>query len=71
MGKGGKMALPPLARSALDRYLIQRRLPTTPSRSSPKTPLVGSLDLDSDAGITATRIWSIMWGFFTQVAGVI
>ncbi|MFM9928133.1 site-specific integrase [Variovorax sp. H27-G14] len=74
MGKGGKIgkvALPPLARSALDRYLMQRQLPTTPSRWNPKTPLVGSLDLDNDAGITATRIWSVMRRFFTQVAGVI
>lgn len=74
MGKGGKIgkvALPPLARSALDRYLVQRQLPTTPARWNPKTPLVGSLDLDSDAGITATRIWSVMRRFFMQVAGVI
>lgn len=70
-GKTGRVALPPLARSALDRYLMQRQLPTTPSHWNPKTPLVGSLDLDSDAGITATRIWSVMRRFFTQVAGVI
>lgn len=74
MGKGGKIgrvALPPLARSALDRYLMQRQLPSTPSRWNPKTPLIGSLDLDSDAGITAARNWSVMRRFFTQVADVI
>ena len=35
VGKGsnpGKVALPPLARAALDWYLVQRRLPTTPMR---------------------------------------
>ncbi len=36
--KAGKVALPPMARSALDRYLAQRRLPTTPSRWNPSTP---------------------------------
>lgn len=70
-GKIGKVALPSLARSALDRYLMQRQLTTTPSRWNPKTPLVGSLDPDSDAGITATRIWNVMRRFFTQVAEVI
>ncbi|WGT62484.1 phage integrase family protein [Variovorax paradoxus] len=74
MGKGskpGKVALPPLARAALDRYLMQRQLPITPARWNPKTPLVGSLDLDSADGITATRLWSIMRRFFLQVAEVI
>ena len=35
VGKGskvGSVVLPPMARAALDRYLAQRRLPTTPSR---------------------------------------
>jgi site-specific recombinase XerD len=70
-GRAGKVALPPLARSALDRYLLQRQLPITPSRWNPKTPLVGSLDLDSDTGITATRIWSVVRRFFLQVANVV
>lgn len=70
-GKAGKVALPPLARSALDRYLMQRQLPVTPARWNPKTPLLGSLDLDSTDGITATRLWSVMRGFFLKVAEVI
>lgn len=41
--KAGKVALPPLARAALDRYLMQRRLPITPARWDPRTPLIGSL----------------------------
>lgn len=69
--KAGKVALPPLARAALDRYLVQRRLPTTPTRWEPSTPLVGSLEQDSEAGITATRLWAIMKRFFSGVAEVI
>lgn len=69
--KAGKVALPPLARAALDRYLVQRRLPTTPTRWEPSTPLVGSLEQDSEAGITGTRLWSIMKRFFSEVADVI
>lgn len=70
--KAGKVALPPLARSALDRYLMQRKLPITPVRWDPRTPLIGSLDDQEDAaGITATRLWSVMRRFFTKVAEVI
>ena len=74
VGKGsktGKVALPPLARAALDRYLVQRGLATTPTRWDPKTPLVGSLEQDSAAGITATRLWSVMRRFFAEAANVI
>jgi site-specific recombinase XerD len=69
--KAGKVALPPLARTALDRYLVQRGLPTTRSRWEPSTPVVGSLDDDSTAGITAARLWAIMKRFFLQVADLI
>lgn len=47
VGKGsrpGKVALLPLARTALDQYLVQRRLPVTTARWDPKTPLVANLD---------------------------
>jgi site-specific recombinase XerD len=44
--KAGNVVLPPLARVALDRYLVQRRLPVTPSKWRPSTPLVGSLGED-------------------------
>jgi site-specific recombinase XerC len=37
-GKRGKVALPPLARTALDRYLVQRGLPVTHARWNPATP---------------------------------
>jgi len=69
--KAGSVALPPLARSALDRYLAQRQLPTTSSRWDPATPLLGSLEQDSTIGITAPRLWAVMKRFFAQVADVI
>ncbi|MGE0289768.1 MAG: phage integrase family protein [Bradyrhizobium sp.] len=74
MGKGskaGKVALPPLGRAALDHYLMQRGLPVTPARWSRNTPLVGSLDEDSQAGITAGRLWGVMRRFFETAAKVI
>jgi site-specific recombinase XerD len=69
--KAGKVALPPLARAALDRYLVQRRLPAARERWDPSTPLIGSLEHESTAGITATRLWAIMKRFFGQVADLI
>ncbi|RQV15059.1 integrase [Burkholderia cenocepacia] len=69
-GKLGKVALPSLARTALDQYLIQRGLPVTPSRWNPGTSLVGSLDEDG-AGIESTRLWRVLRRFFVLVADVI
>jgi site-specific recombinase XerD len=70
--KSGKVALPPLVRSALDHSLMQRGLPITPSHWKPSTPLIAGLgDTDSKVGITATRMWSLMRRFFTTVASVI
>jgi len=69
--KAGKVALPPVASAALDRYLVQRQLPTTLVRWDPKTPLVASLEQDSQAGITARRLWVVMKGFFSLVADVV
>ncbi|AMR79253.1 MULTISPECIES: phage integrase family protein [Cupriavidus] len=74
IGKGsrpGKVALPPLARSALDQYLVQRGLPVTPAHWDPKTPLLSSLEQDSEASITGTRLWHVMRRFFVQAADVI
>jgi site-specific recombinase XerD len=69
--KSGTVALPPIARAALDRYLVQRRLPTTPARWDPGTPLLGSLEQDSTDGITAARLWAVLKRFFAQVAEVV
>jgi site-specific recombinase XerD len=44
--KAGKVVLPPLARSALDRYLIERELPISPECWQPAIPLVSSLSAD-------------------------
>lgn len=69
--KAGKVALPPMARTALDHYLMQRGLPTTPARWIRHTPLVGSLEEDSQAGITAGRLWGVMRRLFATAAQVI
>jgi len=75
VGKGskpGKVALPPLACSALDHSLMQRGLPITPARWNPTTTLIADLgDPDSKSGITATRVWSLMKRFFSTVATAI
>ena len=63
------MVLPPLAQAALERYLVQRGLPVTPSKWQPGTPIIGSLD--DQAGITATRLWSVVKRFFARAATVI
>lgn len=67
--KAGKVVLPPLARGALDRYLMQRGLPVTPSKWQPTIPIIGSLD--DECGITATRLWSVVKRFFATAATVI
>ena len=72
VGKGaraGRVTLPPLARAALDRYLVQRGLPTTPHKWSPDTPLVGNIA--GDAGINRARLWVVMKRFFATVADVL
>ncbi|KVM71158.1 integrase [Burkholderia ubonensis] len=69
-GKLGKVALPSLARTALDQYLVQRGLPVTPTRWNPATPLVASLDEDG-AGIEPRRLWRVLRRFFVLSADAI
>ncbi|MDB5768007.1 MAG: integrase [Collimonas fungivorans] len=69
-GKTGKVTLPPLARTALDRYLLERGLPVSRTHWNPATPLIESLD-GSDAGITAARLWEIKRRFFALAADTI
>ncbi|MGY2492518.1 phage integrase family protein [Cupriavidus sp. CP313] len=74
VGKGsraGRVALPPLARSALDRYLVARELPVTATRWDPRTPLVGGLGRETGAGITSTRLWHVIRRFFSHAADLI
>ena len=70
-GKAGKVVLPPLACMALDCYLVQRGLPTTAAHWKPNTCLVGSLEPNSEAGITGARLWNVMRRFFLQAATVL
>ncbi|MGF6482954.1 phage integrase family protein [Paraburkholderia sp. JPY419] len=73
IGKGGKPArvtLTPLARAALDRYLMERRLPVSRTHWNPATPLIGRLD-DGDAGIKPLRLWEVMRRFFRLAAQII
>lgn len=49
IGKGqkiGKVALPPMAKLALEQYLVARGLPTTPRYWKADTPLIDSLQKD-------------------------
>ncbi|WP_438397104.1 phage integrase family protein [Caballeronia sp. DA-9] len=74
IGKGsrlGTVALPPLARSALDHYLLQRQLPVTRVRWDPSTPLIARNEQDSMTGISGSRLWIVMRRFFTLAGDVI
>ncbi|RZT39114.1 site-specific integrase [Cupriavidus agavae] len=71
VGKGaraGRVALPPMARNALDRYLVERQLPVTRALWEPGTPLVGNLAADDSGGITGARLWMVMKRFFATAA---
>ncbi|EPX94354.1 MAG: site-specific integrase [Burkholderiaceae bacterium] len=72
VGKGakpGKVALPSLARHALDQYLMQRGLPVTPAHWKPDTPLLASLD--GAEAITPPRLRSVLRRFFVLAADTI
>lgn len=69
--KAGKVAVPPMARSALDHYLMHRKLPITPAKWDPRTPLIGAIEPDNVTGITTARLWSILRRFFLKVAEVL
>ena len=74
VGKGRKaarVALPPLARTALDRHLVERRLPVTPSRWRPDTPLIASLAEDRAVPITSARLWNVLQRFFARAAELV
>ncbi|WP_423194602.1 phage integrase family protein [Cupriavidus sp. H18C2] len=73
VGKGGKPArvtLAPLARAALERYMLERGLPVSRARWNPVMPLIGSLD-GSETGITPLRLWEVMRRFFRLAADII
>jgi site-specific recombinase XerD len=64
--KAGKVALPPLARHALERYLMERCLPVSPDRWTPGTALIASLDESDHQGLRTVRLWAIMKRFSRQ-----
>ncbi|HKT92773.1 MAG TPA: site-specific integrase [Paraburkholderia sp.] len=73
-GKGKKLArvaLPPLAWEALAHYLAERDLPVGPLRWNPATPVIGSLEADSDATISSARLWGVLRRFFLLAAKAI
>ncbi len=77
-GKGKKLArvaLPPLAWDALARYLAERGLPVTQQHWRLDTPVIGSLEADSDTaagtGISSVRLWMVMRRFFLLAAKTI
>lgn len=67
--KAGKVVLPPLARFALDQYLMQRGLPVSPNRWAPDMPLFGHLD--TPGPITTPRLREILRRFFHTAADAI
>jgi site-specific recombinase XerD len=69
--KAGKVALPPLAWGALTRHLVERDLPTTPSRWQPDTPLIAALDGEGEAAIGTVRLWKVTRRFFRDAANAI
>jgi site-specific recombinase XerD len=69
-GKPGKVALPALARTALDQYLVRRGLPVTPARWNPATRVVASLEEDG-AGIETTRLGRVLRRFFVLAADMV
>jgi site-specific recombinase XerD len=73
VGKGGKegsVALPGLARAALDRYLRFRGLPLTRLRWRPDSPLVARIG-DDPKGISAGRLWNLISGYFSLAASAL
>lgn len=64
--KAGRVALPPLGRSALDRYLHTRGVPTDPRRWVAEMALVANLQ--DETRITTTRLWAVMKRAFRTIA---
>jgi integrase len=62
------VALLPLARSVLDRHLLQRGLPVTRAQWDFTVPPIGSLEKSSGTGITATRLLNVIKRFYNVAA---
>jgi len=70
-GRHGRVVLPSMARSAIDRYLVHRKVPVTPHRWNPRTPLIGRFGEDGQGALSASRLWAIVHRFFATAATVI
>jgi site-specific recombinase XerD len=71
VGKGrrtARVALPPLAFTALQTYLQQRGLNADPRRCNRNLPLVPSLNLDQSVSLSGTRLRAVLKRFFRLVA---
>lgn len=72
VGKGarsGKVAMPPLARGALERYLAQRGLPTLQPHWNPATPILASLE--GGGSISTSRLRAVIDRFCETAAEAI
>jgi len=69
--KAGRVALPPMARNALDRYLVERGLPVSRAHWDPMTPIVGNLGTDEAGSITGARLWMVIKRFFGTAADLL
>lgn len=67
--KAGKVAVPPLGRSALQRHLVQRGSPWEPHQWDQQAPLISALGGEG-ATITGARLWAITRRFFRCAAAV-
>jgi site-specific recombinase XerD len=68
--KAGRVAVPPSARLALDRYLAARGVAVSPAQWSASTPLIAGL-ADDGVGLTSSRLWTVVKRFFGQCAAVL
>ena len=64
--KAGRVALPPLGRHALERYLRLRGISADPRRWTAELVLVANLQ--DETRITSTRLWVVMKRAFRSVA---
>jgi site-specific recombinase XerD len=66
-GKAGRVAVPPAASLALDRYLAARGLSVQEAAWPAHTPLLARIDIE-DARFTSSRLWAICKTYFIEAA---
>jgi site-specific recombinase XerD len=65
--KAGRVAVPPRAKLALDRYLAPRGISTAAARWKPGIRVLGRI-AGEDTGLTGSRLWAVVKRFFAQAA---